>query len=110
MIKNDFFNLLAEIFVDKEMICASDVLCLADKLLYKELKEMVQNNGGEILYKQEERPVVLARCFEEIVEIEVVAITIDKNSLKLEGKAKNDGASYLLFQDDLCPGEFRHLI
>lgn len=82
----------------------------ADKLYYIELQEKVQNKGCEISYKQKERPIVLARCFEEIVEVEVVTILLDDHSLKIEGIAKNDGVTYWFTQDDLCPGEFRHLI
>lgn len=84
---------------------------LSDELFYKELLEKIQSNGGKILFNEKERPFVLARCFEEIVEIEVVMIIADNNNnLRLEGIAKNDGASYWFNRDDLCPGEFRHLI
>lgn len=47
----------------------------------------------------------------KIVEIEAVMIIVDNNNnLKTEDIAKNDGVSYLVTQDDFCPGEFRHLI
>lgn len=111
MIKEKFFDLLTEKFATLQTVCANDVMNFADELFYKELKEKVQSKGGELFYNQEERPVVLAGCFEEIAEIEVIMIMMDNNNnLKIEGIAKNDGASYWFSQDDLCPGEFRHLI
>lgn len=111
MTKEEFFDMMTEKFGTQQMVCAIDVMNLSDELFYKELHEKIQSNGGEILFKERERPIVLARCFEEIVEIEVVMIIVDNNNnLKLEGIAKNDGASYWFTQDDLCPGEFRHLI
>lgn len=111
MTKEDFFDLLTERFSAQQMVYANDVMNLSDELFYKELHDKTQRNGGEILFTEKERPFVLARCFEEIVEIEVVMIIIDNNNnLKIEGIAKNDGATYWFSQDDLCPGEFRHLI
>lgn len=111
MTKEEFFNLLTEEFANKQIVCANDVLNFSEELFYKELLEKVQSKGGEILFKKEERPIVLARCFEELVEIKVAMILMDNNNnLKVEGIAKNDGASYWFSQDDLCLGEFRHLI
>lgn len=111
MTKERFFDLLTEKFGTQQMVCAIDVMNLTDELFYKELNEKTQCKGGEILYNEKERPFVLARCFEEIVEIEVVMIIVDNNNnLKIKGIAKNDGATYWFSQDDLCPGEFRHLI
>lgn len=111
MTKEEFFNLLTERFESQQKIHATDIMNLSDELFYKELLEKIQTKGGEILFNEKERPFVLARCFEEIVEIEVVMIIVDNNNnLKIEGIAKNDGASYWFSQDDFCPGEFRHLI
>ncbi len=110
MTKEQFFDLLTEKFATQQNVCANDVLNFADELLYKELLEKVMGKGGEITFKQEDRPIVLARCFEVIVEVEVITILLDDYSLKIKGIAKNDEASYWFSQDDLCPGEFRHLI
>lgn len=111
MTKEQFFDLLTEKFATRQMVCAIDVMNFSEELFYKELHEKIQSKGGEIFFNEKERPFVLARCFEEIVEIEVVMIIIDNNNnLKIEGIAKNDGATYWFSQDDLCPGEFRHLI
>lgn len=111
MTKEQFFGLLTEKIATQQTVCGNDIMIFADELFYKELQERVLSKGGEILYNIEERPIVLARCFEEIAEIEVIMIMVDNNNnLKIEGVSKNDGASYWLTQDDLCPGEFRHLI
>lgn len=110
MTKEEFFDLLTEKFATQQIVYANDVLNFVDELFNKELSEKVMGKGGKICFKQEERPIVLARCFEVIVEVEVVTILLDDYSLKIEGIAKNDGASYWFSQDDLCPGEFRHLI
>lgn len=111
MTKEYFFELLTEKFATQQEVCANDVMNFADELFYKELQEKLLNKGDEIIFNKEERPILLANCFEDIVEIEVVMIMVDNTKqLKLEGIAKNDGASYWFTQDDFCPGEFRHLI
>lgn len=110
MTKEDFLDLLTEKFVTQQTVCANDVLNFADELFYKELLEKIQGNGGKVTFNQGERPILLARCFDEIEEIKVITIIVDDYGLKIEGIAKNDGSSYWFSQDDLCPGEFRHLI